>query len=50
MMASMGVNRVVIGRILNHADPASRACMTVTAMTPKNVLLSTYGPSAFSKR
>jgi len=48
MIASTGVSRVVIGRILNHADRSITACMTVTAMTPKSVPLSIYGQSAFS--
>ena len=48
MMTSMGVSRIVVGHIPPSA--ASRPCTIATAMTPRNVLLSTYGPSAFSTR
>jgi integrase len=46
MIASTGVSRVVIARILNHADRSITGMYDRTATTSKSVPLSTCGPSA----
>src|SRR5215203_6010843 len=50
MMTSMGVSRIVVGHILNHAERGVTAIYDRYSYDAENVLLSTYGPSAFSTR